>query len=372
MAVGGSRRSMFGEEDNAMPAYYSLIDSAWIPGMFPLLDRNGDPVCDCLEGDVPVVISAPHAGYTQFKAGDGNVRWGPPGASRLGSRVQDLEAPQLQCPQLSGTPWFNIGGFNDSAGDINTRHIAFGIIRRLIALGVRPYAVINRVLRYHVDLARPWELQHRWSNNGNLLTPAQVEAQDPDFKKDYHSRYHERLASFVQQVTSQGGWLFDIHGQNSIDQVVISTTAGWMARSDWVYLDGATSFFASLEAQALNPVALNRRPDGVDGAAVNFIPGLLHGATDPCTLSSNPPSKLDPVVPSPNRVHGVHVEIEGNQRIPMSGTREEQIKEMEKLGARVADAIYSFLDTHNFFAPARRQIAVRERDADEAWYALHG
>jgi hypothetical protein len=47
-------------------------------------------------------------------------------------------------------------------------------------------------------------------------------------------------------------------------------------------------------------------------------------------------------------------------------------RNMEKLGARVADAIYDFLDAHKFFASARRQIAVREREADEAWYALHG
>lgn len=342
-----------------------MADSRWIPGMFSLHDRDGDPVCDCLEGDVPIVISAPHAGFTEFADGS-STNTNPPGANRFGNRQQDPTNPRLP------GAWFNVGRFNTSS-DTNTRHIAFGIIRQLIELGVRPYAVINRVLRSRVDLARPWELQHLWSNNGNSLTPAQVEAQDLDFRKDYHARYHDILSSFVQRMHPQGGWLFDIHGMGAVNQVSLSTTAGWMARSDWVYLDGATSFFTNLQRQGLNPIAVSQRPDAVDGAAVNFIPGLLHGASDPFTIPNNPtPSKLDPVVPARGRVHGVHVEIEGVQRVPTSGTREEQIEAMEQLGARVADAIYGFLDAHNFIAPARVQIAAREREADEAWYALRG
>jgi hypothetical protein len=223
-----------------------------------------------------------------------------------------------------------------------------------------------------VDLARPWELQHLWSNNGNPLTPAQVEAQDPDFRSDYYKRYHDMLASFVQQLHPQGGWLFDIHGMGAVNQVMLSTTAGWMARSDWVYLDGITSFFSKLQTGGLNPIAHTQRPDGVDGDAVNFIPGLLHGATDPYTMPTPTPSRLDPAVPAQGRLHGVHVEIEGTQRVPTSGTREEQIEIMERLGTRVADSIYRFLEAHNFFATARGLIAAREREMDEAWYALCG
>jgi hypothetical protein len=341
-----------------------MVDSRWIPGMFSLLDRDGDPVCDCLEGDVPVVISAPHAGYTEFADGS-STNTHPAGANRFGNRQEDLTNPRL--PGAS----FNVGTF-ETGSDKNSRHIALGIVRRLSELGVRPYAVINRVLRSRVDLARPWELQHLWSNDKNPLTPAQVEAQAPEFRRDYHSRYHDMLAAFVQRVHPQGGWLFDIHGRDVVNQVVLSTTAGWMARSDWVYLDGATSFFDNLQTGGLNPVAHSQRPDGVDSKAVNFIPGLLHGATDPYTIPNPTPSRLDPVVPAQGRAHGVHVEIEGVQRVPTSGTREEQIETMERLGARVADAIYGFLEAHNFFTPARVQIAAREREADEAWYALCG
>lgn len=342
-----------------------MTDSQWIPGMFSMLDRNGDPVGDCLVGNVPIIISAPHAGQTLFADGS-KTDTNPPGANQFGTRQRDPTNPQLS------DAWFNVGGFNDSSGDNNTRHIAFGIIRRLIDLGVCPYAVINRVIRYRVDLARPWELQHLWSNGGDPLTPAQVESRNPDFRRDYHARYHDTLASFVRQVHPQRGWLFDIHGQGAENRVALSTTAGWMARSDWVYLDGAPSFFNHLQMQGLNPIAVSRKPEGIDGREVNFIPGLLHGATDPYTIPDPPQSRLDPVVLALDRVHGVHIEIEGVQRVPTSGTREAQINEMERLGARVGSAIYGFLEAHSFFAPARILLATREREMDEAWYAVLG
>ena len=338
-----------------------MADSAWIPGMFSLLDRDGDPVCDCLIGDVPIVISVPHAGRTQFADGS-STNTSPPGAKRFGTRQEDPANPRIP------GAWFSIGKFNTSS-DTNLRHVAYGLIRSLLARGVHPYAVINRVLRNRMDLARPWELQHLWSNDGVPLTPAEVEAQDADFKRDYHSNFHATVASFVADVAGQGGWLFDIHGQGQVDRVTLSTTAGWAARSDWMYLDGAASLFGHFQQQQLAPVATAAGPEGVDGPIVDFIPGLLHGATDPFTLPRPTRARLDPVVPGPGRVHGVHVEVEGAQRVATSGTREQQIAEVEQLGARLGEGIYGFLEAHAFFAPARARIAARERAADEAWYA---
>jgi hypothetical protein len=314
------------------------VDSKPIEGIKYYRDKNGEVVFDYLQGAIPLIISAPHAGWRTYE---------PTGASVFGSRKQDASPPQ---PPTNLNKALSLGGFNDVGGDYGTRYIAFGIVRYLVQNGFRPHAIFNRVVRYHADVNRPWGQQHHWeleSGSSPLIT--NPDGMDPDYYDDYYAAYHEILRSMVREVSPSRGWLFDIHGEGGgVPQVRFATHRGVTARSDAIY-EGTHSLISLVQVAGLTP-----EPNNVNDEATgySFTNGFLYGATPPSKLGV---SAALPLIPSHGRVHGVQVEISSMYRNPpgttgfnyMNNITYQHISWLEDIGSKLGQALAGFLLARN-------------------------
>jgi len=222
------------------------VDSKPIAGIEHSYDKNGEVAFDYIRGNVPLIISAPHAGWKTYE---------PTGASAFGSRKED-DPTTIQSPINLGRA-LNFGGFNDNGGDYGTRYIAFGIIRQLVQTGYTPYAVINRIARYHADANRPWGQHHHWElTSGSATFKSNPNGIDPEYYYDYYAAYHEKLREMVREVSRFRGWLFDIHGEGGGGKVRFATHHGVTARPDVIY-EGNDSLISLVQASGLSPQPSN-------------------------------------------------------------------------------------------------------------------
>jgi hypothetical protein len=313
------------------------IDSKPIEGFEYYRDKNGEVAFDYLQGNIPLIISAPHAGWKTYE---------PTGAGAFGVRKQDTSP--VQEPTNLGQS-LNLGRFNDVGGDYGTRYIAFGIVRRMVQNGYRPHAIFNRVVRYHADANRPWGQHHHWelaSGSAPLLT--NPDGIDPEYYYDYYAAYHEKLRVMVQEVSRYRGWLVDIHGEGGGGAIRFATHHGVTARADVIY-EGSDSLISLVRT-----AGLTAQPNqvGEEATGYSFTNGFLYGATPPSRLGTLPTSS---VVPAPGRVHGVQVEIASEYRNPpgttgfnyMNYIAEPHISWLEDIGSKLGQALISFLRAQN-------------------------
>jgi hypothetical protein len=224
---------------------------------------------------------------------------------------------------------------------------------------MRPFVLINRVHRRFVDMARSWNTQHHWelplpAGGVSRTTPADIDRTHPQFREDYHSRFFDLLDLMLKRVAPANGWLFELHGQaddpDLPNHIALSTTRCWMARADFMYLGGRKSFFQHLSNQQFNPKPTSgQATDEPDG--VNFISGVLYGATNPFHLSVARPRPAHPGVVTPNvgRLHAVHMELARSLRDDPDLEEDAEIARREQIGSRIGEAIFGFLHDNNFY-----------------------
>ncbi len=134
------------------------------------------------EGQLPIIISAPHGGLFQ---------------------IPNVEARQGKGME-TGPKGFFIGR------DGGTEELANDIVKAIeTKFGRRPYSVISSVDRKYLDPNRP----------------ADIAYEDADAKPVY-DRYHEALTEQCQSILNKfrGGLLLDIHGQGSKSDTVFRGT----------------------------------------------------------------------------------------------------------------------------------------------------
>jgi hypothetical protein len=314
-------------------------DSQPIAGMRRFRDASGEVVFEYLLGNVPLVISAPHAGWKTYD---------PTGSEAFGSLIENAPADQPTAMNLNRN--LGLGSYNGSSGDFGTRYITFGIARRLVARGLRPHVIVGRLKRNRVDLNRPWGFQHHWelsAGSGNPPLVTTPDGIDPEFQRTYYWAYHQFLTNMVRKASDHGGWLFDIHGEAGANSFRFATHRGVTAQADALY-SGSQCLTKLVQNQGLNAT-----PDSVtaEASGYSYIAGFLHGATPPSRLGS----VASPPVPPAGRVNGVHVEIARSYRFPpgatdynyMNNITIANINWLEDVGGKFGEALFEFLAVRN-------------------------
>jgi len=298
-----------------------------IPGLEGV-PNNNSPAFLKVNGNCPIIISAPHSGDESTT---------PVDAKAFGQR--------------------QTGNRNN---DTNTLKIAFALIRTLSAMGTVPNATINLVSRKYMDLNRTWNGQGFWQDdNGDTFSPSDDTstvsqfprlAEFQSFRDVYYQSFHDTLQGFTQ-ANHPDGWLFDVHGTGlgllgslHTYTLQIVTTQGYTARRDIVY-DSPRSLFRYLHDEGrgfdVHPNSGNPGDEyfvanDQGNVSMNLISGGRFGAQNPPVLASNLPITTN-VRPGPQsrRVHGVQFEIDGTLR------HNKLDEELETVGINLAYGIYN-------------------------------
>ncbi len=195
------------------------------------------------EGNLPVILSAPHGGQS-----------GIPGvAPRKGDGLQK-----------------GAGGFRTER-DVNTDLLAFEVASALDKkLGKKPYVVVAKFHRRYLDANRP----------------ANIAVEDPKAKQLYDA-YHATLAKFCDEVRRMfgHGLVLDIHGQSAAKDTVFRGTQN--GRTDRALVQrfgekvhaGPESFCGLLAAQGLTvkPTDTSRETAGFTGGHIVQSCGAREG-----------------------------------------------------------------------------------------------
>lgn len=202
---------------------------------------------DVQQGNIPIIISAPHGGNQQ---------------------PSDIEQPR------SGN---NPGDV--LLNDFRTNLLAERLANQLeSAIGAAPYYIINKIDRDYLDLNRD-----KADNNGTAAF------EDPDAEA-YYDYYHSQLQAMVTEViTTYGqGILLDIHGQSQDPGVIFRGTRNGeavtdlIAQSGEIAITGPNSIFGQLETLGY-PVEPDNVPLAQD-PEVTFIGGYTtetYGSINP-------------------------------------------------------------------------------------------
>jgi N-formylglutamate amidohydrolase len=143
--------------------------------------RGIDRLIDVDQGEIPIIISAPHGGTEDV-----------PGVA----------------PRVNQSAFRFVTG-----GDTNTRELARKVAAELERrLGGKPYYVMARFKRRYLDV--------------NRKAADSYESPRAAF---YYRAYHDALAEYVREVQEKfgGGLLIDIHGQATFpDEILVGTVGG--------------------------------------------------------------------------------------------------------------------------------------------------
>ncbi|HUE88779.1 MAG TPA: hypothetical protein VMO26_22100 [Vicinamibacterales bacterium] len=323
-----------------VPLHITFPGQEIIPGL-ESVPATGEPAFLKVEGNCPIIISAPHAG---------SVATTPAGAKAFGERRDD--------PNVGGTP--------NTSDDVNTLFIAFGLIRTLSSHGFVPHTAINLVSRRYVDVNRTWERQQMWQDSQGAYRPGDESksaaefprvAEFDAFRRSFYQDFHDTLRRFAESQ-HPNGWLFDVHGTslNSLGSgftLQIVTTQGFTARRDVVYDSAGSLHHFLLEGGlVVHPAAADPGDEAVTfsatgEASLNLISGGRYGAQNPPARQSALPEP-GAVTPGPQtrRVHGVQFEIDGSLR------HNRTAEELESVGVNLGNAIYRSLLTNGLLSRA--------------------
>eukprot|EP01064_Diplonema_japonicum_P023849 TRINITY_DN34291_c0_g1_i1.p1 TRINITY_DN34291_c0_g1~~TRINITY_DN34291_c0_g1_i1.p1 ORF type:complete len:324 (+),score=52.48 TRINITY_DN34291_c0_g1_i1:52-972(+) len=124
----------------------------------------------CTEGNVPVILTAPHGGRTALPHGE--IRTFP--------------------------SWYPAGVKFSKTGDISTDKVALSAVELLHRnYGIKPFYVVAKCHRRYVDLNRAPSLAYaQGSRQGNL----------------YYYSYHSLVETCIKKIGSKSALLLDIHG----------------------------------------------------------------------------------------------------------------------------------------------------------------
>lgn len=291
-----------------------------IPGLAGVPDDD-DPAFLKVNGNCPIIISAPHAGDESTTPVEAKVF----GRRQSGNRNND----------------------------VNTLKITFALVRTLSTLGAVPNAVINLVSRNYIDMNRTWNGQGEWKDDDdNTFQPEDALPGVNEFgrfQETYYQAFHNTLQSFTE-AHHPHGWLFDIHGTSlkflaplHTYTLQIVTTQGYTARRDFVY-DSPHSLHHYLHDKGrgfdVHPISGDPGDEyyelNAQGQAImNLISGGRFGAKNPPALPSNLPVTTN-VTPGPQlrRIHGVQFEIDGSLRHNRTD------EDLESVGINLAYGIY--------------------------------
>lgn len=213
-----------------------LFTAALISGFLVCPVTAADsPLIEQIQGELPIIISAPHGGSREV-----------PGAKvREGSGLEKKP-----------------GGFV-TARDGGTEELAQALVAAIERqFGQKPYAVINRAHRRHLDPNRP----------------ANEAYEDPAAQKVYET-YHEALDRYCREVQKKhsAGLLLDLHGQGSRRDTVFRGTQNGLTvkrlreRFGEEAHQGEQSFFGLLKQRGITVY-----PDPLDGKEqAGFLGGYI-------------------------------------------------------------------------------------------------
>jgi N-formylglutamate amidohydrolase len=218
---------------------------AWMSAMPCSAETATEPFMIARQGELPIVISAPHGGATPL-----------PGVAERQNR---------------GAKQFNTGR------DLRTLELAEKLVAAIEReLGQAPFAVIAKFERKHVDANRP--------------AADAYDAPGAGGQKRVYDAYHRALADARAQVlaTFGRGVLLDIHGQGrEADAIFRGTNNGravahLVRRSGDAAVRGPKSIFGLLASKGyriIPPLVAGAREDQLDGGFIVQTYGSSRGGT---------------------------------------------------------------------------------------------
>jgi N-formylglutamate amidohydrolase len=282
-----------------------------------------------VEGIVPVVITAAHAGTRRI---DGIALQGG------GTRRSDPNNPPL-------------GGCNRylTDGDTRTREVAEGVLHHMECRSMRPYMILPLAARNDLDLNRTWEHNRDGYINGGAAQAARNRA------SSIYRGFYDQIQNFIDVIRGRFGTTeaqralyIDIHGMGldpGID-IELGTRSRTSADPGLVYTGAgvSTSLMETLDDEGFNLRSNAATTEQVGGCQLVQEFGLAGGG-----------------------INAVQIELSQDVRGFNENAPDDRRRIASETGERIARAIEAFLIENNY--PVQSDPVTPTGD-DETYAAL--